>query len=57
MWNIIQGILSGKSREDIYDMLSQEEKDGLKKMAAAYGISRQQRRKKEREDAKRKVHR
>lgn len=51
MWKIVQAILSGKSREEVYNMLSPEQKETLNSLAAANGINRQQRRKLER-DAK-----
>ena len=53
---IFQAILSGKSREEVYNMLSPEERDKLNSLAAANGINRQQRRKLER-DAKKGLHR
>ena len=49
---IVQAILSGKSREEVYNMLSPEQKETLNSLAIANGINRQQRRKLER-DAKR----
>lgn len=52
MWKIVQAILSGKSREEVYNMLSPEQKETLNSLAIANGINRQQRRKLER-DAKR----
>lgn len=52
MWEIVQAILSGKSREEVYSMLSPEQKETLNSLAAANGINRKQRRKLER-DAKR----
>ncbi|MBV3676563.1 hypothetical protein [Bacteroides stercoris] len=56
MWKIVQAILSGKSREEVYNMLSPEQKETLNSLAAANGINRQQRRKLER-DAKKGLHR
>lgn len=53
---IFQAILSGKSREEVYNMLSPEERDKLNSLAAANGINRQQRRKLEC-DAKKGLHR
>lgn len=53
---IFQAILSGKSREEVYNMLSPEQKETLNSLAAANGINRQQRRKLER-DAKKGLHR
>lgn len=53
---IVQAILSGKSREEVYNMLSPEQKDTLNSLAIANGINRQQRRKLER-DAKKGLHR
>lgn len=53
---IFQAILSGKSREEVYSMLSPEERDKLNSLAAANGINRQQRRKLEC-DAKKGLHR
>lgn len=56
MWKIVQAILSGKSREEVYNMLSPEQKETLNSLAIANGINRQQRRKLER-DAKKGLHR
>jgi hypothetical protein len=56
MWKIVQAILSGKSREEVYNMLSPEQKETLNTLAIANGINRQQRRKLER-DAKKGLHR
>lgn len=56
MWKIIKAIVAGKSREEVYDMLSEDDRQILISMSSSYGITRQQRRKQER-DAKRKVHR
>ncbi len=53
---IVQAILSGKSREEVYSMLSPEQKETLNSLAAANGINRKQRRKLER-DAKKGLHR
>ena len=39
---IVQAILSGKSREEVYNMLSPEQKDTLNSLAIANGINRQQ---------------
>lgn len=56
MWKIIKAIIAGKSREEVYKMLSDDEKGLLINISSSYGITRQQRRKSER-DAKRKVRR
>nr|DAK73718.1 MAG TPA: hypothetical protein [Caudoviricetes sp.] len=56
MWKIVQAILSGKSREEVYSMLSPEQKETLNSLAATNGINRKQRRKLER-DAKKGLHR
>lgn len=53
---ILEAIFGGKSREEVYNMLSPEERDKLNSLAAANGINRQQRRKLER-DAKKGLHR
>lgn len=48
-------MLSGKSRKEVYEMMTDEEKSFMKDLAPTCGITRQQRRKQER-DAKRKLH-
>lgn len=53
---ILEAIFGGKSREEVYNMLSPEERDKLNSLAAANGINRKQRRKLER-DAKKGLHR
>lgn len=56
MWKILEAILTGKSREEVYNMLSPEEKSKLNELAASAGINRQQRRQLERY-AKKRLHR
>ena len=51
MWNLITAILSGKRGADLYNVLTPEQKATLNNLAAAYGVSRRERRKMER-DAK-----
>lgn len=45
MKNILKAILSGKSREEVIDMLSDDDKAILEGVAKNIGFTRQQRRK------------
>lgn len=44
MKNILMAMVSGKSREEVYDMLTDSEKDILFGIAQNFGVSRSERR-------------
>ncbi len=52
---VLKAVFSGKSREDVYSMLSADEKRILNDIAARHGVSRGMRRKLER-DARKGIH-
>jgi len=52
---VLKAVFGGKSREEVYSMLSAAEKRILNEIAARHGVSRGMRRKLER-DAKKGIH-
>lgn len=48
MWKALKAILEGKRGVDVYNALDPEDKKMLNEVAARFGVSRQQRRKFER---------
>ena len=56
MLNVLKAIISGKRGQEVYDLLSDEEKVKLNEYAKLYGVNRRQRREIER-NAKKRVHR
>ena len=52
---VLKAVFGGKSREEVYSMLSADEKRILNEIAARHGVSRGMRRKLER-DARKGIH-
>lgn len=56
MLNVLKAIISGKRGQEVYALLSDEEKVKLNEYAKLYGVNRRQRREFER-NAKKRLHR
>lgn len=56
MLNVLKAIISGKRGQEVYDILSDEEKSKLNEYAKLYGVNRRKRREIER-NAKKRIHR